>query len=131
MLKRYESNRTTSFDGYHVEVRSTDPRPRQIGDFILTDSWQKIPVGITPHPGIPNRLNNREHAYGLLTYEAAHAIAASFAGQQFLMGVEFRLVKIKVAVTHIHTNLGYGEPFAFSELHKTWTPEPAEKGAGE
>lgn len=90
-----------------------------VGDFILTDKWQRVPVSRVEH-GVPVRAWNLPGhqialAHGLVNYECAVALAHLFVAQlvapvfRSVHDVEVRLVKVELEYSFTTKELGVGE----------------------
>lgn len=111
------SSGSGTFTGYTLEARLRTMHSYVCSpEFILTKEWKQVPMG----PGATFRCELWEwtpHArqLGLVDYAVAKGIAAQMHAQfrQANWGMEFRLVRHKVAYTYAEKEIQEGQPFDF------------------
>lgn len=96
--------------GYRIEARDAmfhASNPIRLWDGILSPEWREICLRREPNPaGIPDEPFGKKHEHGLVTYQAAVALAWTLIAQHRLRRIECRLVQYKLVTTHELTREG-------------------------
>jgi hypothetical protein len=96
--------------GYHVQVRcerTCHSRPLTLADGIVTSEWRDVHFQQTDNPaGIPVRAFDQKAYHGLLSFDAALALAWTIIAQHETFGLECRLIAIQLEHTWKLTRQG-------------------------